>query len=96
MGPSPKASCFIKKLLDIVEVPEYNGLAYELEILPFPIIIHFIRQRSWSFFQRAENYQRLKQWHLFEVKQSNAFAFRCPSAALKMEICNRYAIPETK
>jgi hypothetical protein len=86
-----------KELLDIVEVPEYNGLAYELaNPLPFPIIIHFHTPTVLvDFFNGQKITRRLKQWHLFEAKAiKNAFAFRCPSAALKMEICNRYAIPE--
>jgi glycosyltransferase involved in cell wall biosynthesis len=85
--------------IDIVEVPEYNGLAYELAPpLPFPIIIHFHTPTVLvDFFNAQKNTRRHKKWHLFEAKAlDHAFAFRCPSSALKMEICKRYAIPENR
>jgi glycosyltransferase involved in cell wall biosynthesis len=83
--------------LDIVEAPEYNGLAYELaSALPFPIIIHFHTPTVLVDFYNAQKItRRHKQWHSFEAQAlNNAFGFRCPSFALKMEMCKRYAIPE--
>jgi glycogen synthase len=85
--------------VDIVEVPEYNGLAYELAPpLPFPIIIHFHTPTVLvDFFNAQKITRRHKQWHMFEAKAlENAFAFRCPSSALKIEMRRRYAIPEDR
>jgi Glycosyltransferase len=88
-----------KEPLDIVEVPEYNGLAYELATpLPFPVIIHFHTPTVLVDFYNAQKItRRHKQWYLFEAKAlDNAAAFRCPSSALKTEMCRRNSIAEDR
>ncbi len=88
-----------KEPIDIVEVPEYNGMGYELAApLPFPIIIHFHTPTVLvDYYNEIKITRGQKQWHLFEARAlDNAIAFRCPSAALKMEMCRRYSIFEDK
>jgi glycosyltransferase involved in cell wall biosynthesis len=83
--------------LDIVEVPEYNGLACELSTpIPFPVIIHFHTPAVLvDFYNAQKNTRQLIRWHAFEAKSlANATAFRCPSIALKMDMCERYAIKQ--
>jgi len=83
--------------LDVVEVPEYNGLAYSLTSpLPFPVIIHFHTPTAVvDFYNAIKTSGRQKQWYAFEAKAlANAAAFRCPSRALAREISARYGIPD--
>jgi glycosyltransferase involved in cell wall biosynthesis len=83
--------------LDIVEVPEYNGLAFELyPPLPFPVVLHFHTPTVLVDRYNAVKITRhRKQWHAFEEKAGrNAFAFRCPSIALAREMSGLYGIAE--
>jgi glycogen synthase len=83
--------------LDIVEVPEYNGLAFELNApVPFPVVVHFHTPTFLvDLYNAAKISRRRKQWYLFEKKACfNASAYRCPSLALTKEICIQYAIAE--
>jgi len=81
--------------LDIVEVPEYNGLAFELfSPLPFPVVIHF---HTPTILVDLYNAQKItpqhKRRHAFEAKAlMHATALRCPSIALKTELCDRYGL----
>ncbi len=85
--------------LDIVEVPEYNGLACDLgPPLPFPVVVHFHTPTELVDLYNAIKINRdRKQWHTFEQNAClNASAYRCPSTALAEEISKRYGIPENK
>jgi glycosyltransferase involved in cell wall biosynthesis len=81
--------------LDIAEFPEYGGLACECGAsLPFPVVVAF---HTPSEMVDALNKQPFthaqKKWHRFEEKAlKNATAFRCPSEALKADMCSRYAL----
>jgi glycosyltransferase involved in cell wall biosynthesis len=82
--------------LDIVELSEYNGLAFALTPpLPFPIVIHFHTPSELvDFYNAVKVTARRGQWHAFEAKAlSNATAFRSPSCALAKEMGARYSIP---
>ncbi len=85
--------------VDIVEVPEYNGLASELRPpLPFPVVVHFHTPTVLvDEYNAAQSNRRRKQWYAFEKRSCvNAAGFRCPSTALKNEILQRYCIAEQK
>jgi glycogen synthase len=83
--------------LDIIEAPEYNGLAGELHPpFPCPVIVHFHTPTVLVDLYNAEKINwRRKQWYSFEERAcQNAAAYRCPSLALAKEIGKRYGIDE--
>jgi glycosyltransferase involved in cell wall biosynthesis len=85
--------------LDIIEAPEYNGLAGELQPpLPCPVIVHFHTPTVIVDQYNAEKINwRRKQWYSFEQRAClNAAAYRCPSRALAMEITKRYGIAQSR
>jgi glycogen synthase len=85
--------------LDIVEVPEYNGLASELRPpFPFPVVVHFHTPTVLVDFYNAIKINRDRtQWYTFEKKAClHANAYRCPSMALAKEINKRYGIAENR
>jgi len=71
--------------LDIVEIPEYNGLAYEFDRgLPFSVVIHFHTPTSLvdALNLRRESRSR-RRWYRFErAALRNAAAFKCTSTSL--------------
>ncbi len=81
--------------IDIVEFPDYGGLAFACKpSLPFPVVINFhmpseiVDKINLTEFKRPR-----KSFHKFERKAiANAQGFRCPSMALKSEICKLYAL----
>jgi glycosyltransferase involved in cell wall biosynthesis len=89
----------LKEKLDIVEIPEYNGLACELvRPIPFPIVIHFHTPTIIvDFFNHKKTTYRQKQWYSFEKKAlSKASAYRCPSIALSDKLSKIYNIPNKR
>jgi glycogen synthase len=100
-------SCYSKGLLekildihktepvDIVEIPEYNGLAHEFTgSLPFPVIIHFHTPTVVvDFYNHTKITVSRKIRYAFEKNAlSNAIAFRSPSNALADEVSKLYHI----
>ena len=88
-----------KSPLDIVEVPEYNGLACALHPrMPFPVVVHFHTPTVLvDLYNAVEITLRRKRWYAFEKKASNcAMAYRSPSGALAKEMGNRYGIAERR
>jgi glycosyltransferase involved in cell wall biosynthesis len=86
-----------KESVDCVEIPEFNGLAYEFnQPLPFPVIIHFHTPTYLVDFYNQKKISCYQlRWHKLEEKAlKRAQAFRCPSNSLKKEICNHYKIKE--
>jgi glycosyltransferase involved in cell wall biosynthesis len=84
-----------EKPLDIVEIPEYNGLAFALSSpLPFPVVIHFHTPSALvDRYNGIKLTVRHRQRYAFEEKAlSNAAAYRCPSIALATEMSARYGI----
>jgi glycosyltransferase involved in cell wall biosynthesis len=85
--------------VDCVEIPEYNGLAYEfVQPLPFPVVVHF-HTPTWLI--DRYNQQRIggrqRRWYAFESKAiTGATAFRSPSNALKTEMSRKYEIDENR
>ena len=81
--------------LDVVEFPEYGGLAAECgKSLPIPLVVAF---HTPSEMVDSLNKQPItaaqRKWHRFEEKAlKNATAFRCPSEALKTHMCSRYEL----
>jgi glycosyltransferase involved in cell wall biosynthesis len=88
-----------KSPVDCVEIPDYNGLAYEFSpSLPFPVIIHF---HTPTYVIDRYNQKRItkrqRRWYAFEAKALlRAHAFRCPSNWMKNEACAAYGIPGEK
>lgn len=83
--------------LDIVEYPEYGGLAakYRLsEAVPLVITFHtpsvLVDELNHIHPQR----QQLLQYALEEQGVKQASGYRSPSKALKKYVCNRYALSE--
>ncbi|MFP4417272.1 MAG: glycosyltransferase family 4 protein [Chitinispirillaceae bacterium] len=83
--------------VDIVEVPEYGGLAHELSgTLPFPIVIHFHTPTQLIDNLNATHPSRhRKRFHAFEKKAClKAHAFKSPSYALRQYVHTRMGIPD--
>ncbi len=81
--------------LDIVEVPEYNGLACELgKGLPFPVVVHFHTPTALvDALNLRRPTRRRRRWYRFERRAlRNASAFKCTSASLK-DLLPRYCDP---
>ena len=81
--------------LDIVEVPEYNGLAFALTPpLPFPVAVHFHTPSVLvDYYNNIKLTARHKNRYAFEAKAlCFASGFRCPSEALAHDVSVRYAI----
>ncbi len=85
--------------VDIVEIADYNGLAYEFsQPMPFPVIIHFHTPTEMvDLFNQKKITGKQKRWYAFEEKAlKKAAGFRCPSNALKTMVCKRYGIGPDK
>jgi glycogen(starch) synthase len=85
--------------IDIVEIAEYNGLAFEFSPpLPFPVVVHFHTPTEIiDRYNQKKVTPRQRRWYAFEahaLKRANGF--RCPSNALKNEVCSRYSIPDNQ
>lgn len=74
-----------KSPLDVVEIPEYNGIASQfLQPLPFSLVINFHTPTALidELNLTAVTRQR-KKWYTYEKNAlKNATAFRCPSKSL--------------
>jgi glycogen(starch) synthase len=83
--------------VDIVEIAEYNGLAFEFTApLPFPVVVHFHTPTEViDCYNRNKVTRKLRQWYAYEAHAlKRAHGFRCPSNSLKKMVCERYGIPE--
>jgi len=81
--------------VDIVEIPEYGGLAYAFDApLPFPVVIHFHTPTEVVDFYNAQKATRQSAAiHAFEANAlTRATMFRSPSMALKHDVCKRYGL----
>jgi glycogen(starch) synthase len=87
-----------KQGLDIVEVPDYGGLARYLgKVTPCKTVINFHTPSEMvdSLNKTVITPQR-RRWHRFEEASiKNGNGFRCPSNALKELMCKRYGIPSS-
>jgi len=85
--------------VDCVEIPEYNGLAYEFaQPLPFPVVVHF-HTPTWLIdrYNQQRVGRRQRRWYAFESKAiARATAFRSPSNALRTEMSRKYEIDENR
>lgn len=86
-----------KHKIDIVEYPDYGGLAACSGSLPFPAVINFHTPTEIVDKLNSTTLTKsIKKWHRFE---KNALlhrnGYRCPSHALRAEICNLYKLPES-
>lgn len=82
--------------IDIVEFPDYGGLAAACHSsLPFPVVINFHTPLEIvDKINSVELTRCRKSLHAFERKAiRRSQGLRCPSNALKSEICKLYAIP---
>jgi glycogen synthase len=85
--------------IDIVEIAEYNGLAYEFNPpLPFPVVVHFHTPTEIiDLYNRKKITRRQRRWYNYESHAlKRAHGFRCPSNSLKKEVCGRYGIPDNQ
>jgi glycosyltransferase involved in cell wall biosynthesis len=83
--------------VDIVEIAEFNGLAYEFNApLPFPVVIHFHTPTEIiDRYNEKKITSRQRRWYKYEAHAlKRAAGFRCPSNSLKKEVCRMYGIPE--
>lgn len=81
--------------IDIAEFPDYGGLAFACKpSFPFPIVINFhMPSEIVDKINLTELTNSRKSFHRFERKAIyNGQGFRCPSIALKSEICKLYAL----
>lgn len=88
-----------KERIDIAEFPDYGGLAFSCKnALPFPLIINFhTPSEIVDKFNNVSQTRVLRSWYSFEKKALlNGNGFRCPSNALKSEICKLYKLPESE
>ena len=84
-----------KSPLDIVEIPEYNGIASQfMQPLPFSLVINFhtptvlIDELNLTVVTRQR-----KKWYEYEKNAlKNATAFRCPSKSLLYKLKDIYPI----
>lgn len=81
--------------LDIVEVPEYNGIASQfIQPLPFSLVINFHTPTILidELNQTTVTRQR-KKWYEYEKNAlKNATAFRCPSKSLQYKLKDIFSI----
>jgi glycosyltransferase involved in cell wall biosynthesis len=86
-----------KTRVDIVEIAEYNGLAFEFSApLPFPVVVHFHTPTEIiDFYNGRKSTGRLRRWHAYEAHAlKRAQGFRCPSVSLKKKVRFLYGIPD--
>mgnify|MGYP006294597079 CR=1 FL=1 len=84
--------------LDIVEIPEYGGLAVELRApRPFPVVIHFHTSSEVvdSYNQMIATKERIDRYRLEEKGVRRGDRYKCTSNALGKEARGRYGIPES-
>lgn len=89
-------SIYAKQGIDIVEIPEYNGIAYQFkQPLPFPVVITF--HMPTELVDELNGVSLTKQHaqvYAYEKKAAkNGTAFRCPSNALSAKISGRFDLP---
>jgi glycogen(starch) synthase len=88
-----------KEGLDIVEVPDYGGLARYLDgsgACRVVINFHTTSEMVDSLNKTPITPER-RRWHRFEERSiKNGAGFRCPSNALKDLMCKRYGILSSK
>ena len=75
--------------IDIVEIPDYNGLASEFKgDLPFPVVVHFhMPTRLVDRSNATAITRKREQWYQFEEKAlANAGWYVSPSEVLKAEM----------
>jgi len=84
-----------KDKIDIAEFPDYGGLAFACKpSLPFPVVINFhMPSEMVDQLNLVQFTSSRRAFHRFERKAiSNGQGLRCPSIALKSEICKLYAL----
>jgi glycosyltransferase involved in cell wall biosynthesis len=85
--------------LDIAEIPEYNGLAWEFKgELPFPLVLHLhMPTYLVDKYNGTPVTNQRQQWYKFEERATRrARAFVSPSDALKNELVKTWRLPEAK
>ncbi|MBD3346744.1 MAG: glycosyltransferase [Chitinivibrionales bacterium] len=88
-----------KNRLDIVDIPEYNGLAYELKHpLPFKVVINFRTPRILvDRLNKTKITATYRKWYAFEKKAAkNGVAYRTSSNALQQKVAVWFDIPKSK
>lgn len=82
--------------IDIVEVPEYGGLASQFcQPLPFSVVIDFHTPTVLidSLNRTQRSYEKSK-WYSYEKKAiKNGTAYKCPSLSLTKKVKTLYSIP---
>jgi len=84
--------------IDCVEIPEYGGMAHQFTgALPFPVVVHFHTPTCLiDFYNNRRITRRDTRRYAFEAEAiSRAVSYRCPSGALKTEVCRRFRIRES-
>jgi glycogen(starch) synthase len=84
-----------EKKIDVVEIPDYGGLAYQFGgSPPFPIVINFhMPTELVDSLNKVSLSKCHKKWHCFEEHSiKRGIAFRSPSEALKKYACARYRL----
>jgi glycosyltransferase involved in cell wall biosynthesis len=82
--------------LDIVEVPEYNGMAAELTPpLPFPLVVHFHTPTALvDELNGVKPSRSQKRWYAFEARAlRNARGLKCTSVSLKERLGSHCGVP---
>jgi glycosyltransferase involved in cell wall biosynthesis len=82
--------------IDVVEIPEYTGVAYRFKkTLPFPVVITF--HTPSALVDELNNVQitpKHKKYYAYEKQAvENGVAFRCPSRSLALKAGNLFSIP---
>ncbi|MBD3316848.1 MAG: glycosyltransferase [Chitinivibrionales bacterium] len=88
-----------EKPLDVVEVPEYNGLAGELPpSLPFPIVVHFHTPTALlDELNGIKPTGKQKKWHIYEAwAVRHAQAYKCSSESLKERLPALSGVPRER
>ncbi|MCU0608262.1 MAG: glycosyltransferase family 4 protein [Chitinispirillaceae bacterium] len=84
--------------LDVVEFPEYGGLAGECRNFPFPVVINFHTPSEMvDSLNSSPATPERKRFYRHELRAlKNASAFRSPSEAMKTHACARYNLAPDK
>ena len=87
-------SIYQKDGLDIVEFPEYGGLAHQIRSFPVVINFHTPLKLVDSLNNVIPSKIRQQLYNFEHAALKNAAGFRCPSEALKEIVCKDYGLPE--
>ncbi|MDD5674735.1 MAG: glycosyltransferase family 4 protein [Chitinivibrionales bacterium] len=95
-----------QQAIDIVEIPDYNGLAHDFVAPffgfkprpPFPVVVHLHTPSVLvDSLNKIIPTAKRKSWYRFEgISLKYADALRSPSSALSREVCAQYNLPEER